>query len=477
MTIPPTISLSSIDRSDRGRTEYYGTEERAENILQVGLIEPIVLVQRPDGSFKLEAGGQRCKSLDLLLENGDWDGVLHHGATCDPKRPGFVVRGHEDDDELKSLLVELAENKFRHDVPWQDESRLLVKLYRQSLKFAALRGDEAPDLRIAAIGLGCGYNDLRAALFIHDELVAHPGKFKDVTTVRNAHKLLIEESARAVEAEMTRRLKEIKPEVQPTEGDKQIIRDLLEMGLEEQPVAPRIIPITSILRFGSGLEFMEAAEDLSFDHIITDPDYGISTDLLESNSANAAIGVAQTSVEETLAQFPSFFYHAFRICRGTLIFWLDIEHWNYLHKLAVSYGFSVQRWPITWHKTDHNSNAVGMFNTTKDEEWAMICRKPGVPLLRVDKSVWSMPKGDAVKTFGHPFAKPIPVWQRLMQLVASKGQTHLDPFGGSCSSVVAALRYGLAPTGCEIQEVHYNRGLNNLQMEFRRELGDSVSFT
>lgn len=480
--IPPTIPLSSIDLGERGRTEYKGIEALAQSIQDNGLIEPIVLVaQYSSGSsldygggmelvgFKLNAGGRRYHALKFLGVE-----TLHHATTSDPSRPGFILAGESS--PLKNLLVEIAENLDRHDLPWQDEVRLMVRAYHLAQVEANSRGENIL-IRHFGSTLGVSYAHLQSALLIAEDLKVNPDRYKECTSIRVAYAKLLSENRKFAEAELASRLLPQKGG-DGTEASNTIdSRTATVTGpggiIVEQPSRPTA-------EFGryfhrmDGIKWMMSQEPNSIDHVVTDPDYGVAIDLLESNSDTQATGVAQQSIGQTLNELEVFIDEAFRITRahGFLVFFYDLDHHEKLQALATQVGWAVQRWPLIWHKTDHFSNAAPSYNFTKNMEYAMVCRKPGAVLTSVQtSSIFSCPSGNATKLFGHPFAKPQALWHWIYKAVATKGQTVLDPFMGSGSGPCSAITFGLQPIGIELQEQHFNSAVLNLKRTYTQVLG------
>jgi len=199
MTIPDSITFSSIDIGERARTIYNNIEQLAQSIEDHGLIQPIVLV--PTGydsdydiwpiTFGLDAGGRRYHALKHLLETDRWDGVLHHATTSDKSRPGFVLKGADQSTPLDRLMTELAENLDREDMDWRDE----VKLINRAWTLARADADSKSEkllMRDFGSMLGCGYADLQASTSIYDDLVANPERYKDVSGIRAAYTKLLE---------------------------------------------------------------------------------------------------------------------------------------------------------------------------------------------------------------------------------------------------------------------------------------------
>lgn len=222
----------------------------------------------------------------------------------------------------------------------------------------------------------------------------------------------------------------------------------------------------------------------SIDNIITDPDFGIPADRLMSKAGlqnvGYAAGINQLTPEQSLLEMDDMFVLAFHWLKpsGWFIFFYDLDHHEKLQAMGINHGFCVQRWPMTWHKLDYRSNAAPTYNTCKNVEWAMLCRKPGATLAASPQmsSIFACNSNDTIKKFGHPFAKPPTLWQHLFSLCCIKGQTVLDPCCGRGSMPVAAIDWGLNPIGCEVSPDHHSGLVYNLQTEYRTKYGPNVQF-
>jgi site-specific DNA-methyltransferase (adenine-specific) len=489
VTPPPTIQFSSVDRSGRARSEYNGIEQLAQSVLDNGLIQPLVLVpvERPTGNdlvnsdmefiqpFGLDAGGRRSAALDLLLSEGSWDGILHHATTCltNPLRPGYILKGEEYSDELSRLQTEIAENLDRAEMPWRDQVPLLVKAWKLAQTSAHLESKNIL-MRDYGAALGCGYMDLQAAVKIHEDLLANPERYKDVTSIRGAYaKLLKVNEVFATKMQAMAALREA-----PKLVSSSSVQIQSEPGQIQEIKPLAVIPLTTAFINCDSLEYMEGLTSPIFDHVVTDPDYAVSVARLEANM-DTATGVHQDNVNSSLLDLYRFIELSFKCIKdqGFLVFWYDLDHHEKLQRHATSVGFAVQRWPLTWIKSDYLSNAAPAYNFTKNEEWAMVCRKPNAVLSQVQKSsVFNCATGSTTKDFNHPFAKPLDVWKWIFNAISIKGQTVFDPFLGSGSSAVAAAQLGLRPVGSEINPDHYHNALVNLQNGYRKLLGN-VTFS
>lgn len=244
----------------------------------------------------------------------------------------------------------------------------------------------------------------------------------------------------------------------------------------------RIIPLSEMLFKTDCITWMSSRPE-SVDHIITDIPYGIDMDMLNHNNPHGGMKDIDSvrkehDVEDNIALFRKFFPAAYATLKpsGFLITWMDQMHWNLMYDLAIAAGFKVQRWPLTWHKTHTCMNQAANVNFTKNTEIALVCRKGNATLLRPQaSSVWTGSNDIEARLLGHPFVKPAGLWTWLYEAVTPRGAVVLDPFAGVGSSTIPAVKYGLRPITCEINEDHYNRQVGNVQNLYL-SLDPSVKF-
>lgn len=485
MTPPPTIPFSSIVLGDRARSTYTGIEQLAQLVENNGLVQPIVLVPltewvddfNSEPKFGLDAGGRRYHTLKLLLSESRWDGILHHAVTSEPGRPGYVLKGEAFSTPLQRLMTELAENLGRADMDWRDETKLIVKAWRLA-KLDAHKKHERILMSDFGIMVGTDYQNLLAAEALHDDLVLNPQRYKDVTSIRGAYVKIF----KAGEVELTKVLvaKERTANLHLLVDTPSPVQVQIEPAPGDEP-PPTVVPLSRAFINCNSLEYMAALPGPTFDHIVTDPDYGVSVERLNSNTeSDMGAGVAQPTITDSLSDLRTFIGQSFRVLKdqGFLVFWYDLDHHEKLQSYATLVGFRVQRWPLIWRKTGFCSNADPGHNFPKDMEYAMVCRKPNAVLAQVQKtSTFDCTPGTTTKDFQHPFAKPIDLWKWIFSAISIPGQVVYDPFLGSGSSSVAATLWGLKAVGSELDPVHYNNALLNLQGAFKKLIGERVVFT
>lgn len=473
MTIPEKIPFSSIIFGERRREKYNGIDELAESVEEVGLQCPIIL--SPIGfqeryieegvmteipvSFLLEDGGRRYSALKLLNTQ-----FLFHATTCDPDRPGFVLKS-EPATKRSHWLTELVANLHRDALTWTESLGLIVDAYKEFVREGAIKGERVYMHTVGAL-LGVTYNDVQAATMVYERYQANPELFADCNTLLMAYKKVLRLNQLELESELAKQLAPSKVSV----------IEVIEMldGKQKEALVPSrpelLVDFSSHFCQGNSLLVMENLQpEEAFDHIICDPDFAIAQDLLESNSVSAGEGIVQQSVEKSLADLHRLIPLAYKCLRptGFFIFWYDLDHHEKLQFFCKAAGFSVQRWPLIWHKPGFASNAAPQYNFCKNIEYAMVCRKGGAMLTKPQTSTLiSLPTANIAKTLGHPFAKPPELWKWIYNAVATPGQTTFDPFLGSGSSVIAALRCGLVPSGCELDEQHFSTATINIHNEY-----------
>jgi DNA modification methylase len=457
-----TIPISSIDSSNRGRTTYNGITELAENIKTHGLIQPIVVAPKDDG-YILVAGGRRLCALKELQVT-----ELHHGVSSEPGRYGYVLKSEmpEISNSLSAVIAEIAENLNRENLDWRDELNLIVKAYNLAKTEASLQGEKLL-MQDFAVALGTSYSNLYAAVTIADDVAARPELYENVTSIRGALTTKLKLEADAAAKVLAKRAT---PIVALSAG---VLPEKTSAADEPQFT----ISLSTRIRHGDAIALMAEMPDKSVDHIITDPDYAVSVDRLESNSIFVSAGVAQNSIEESLSDLYAFLEHAYRVLKphSFCMFWYDLDHHEKLQAKARAVGFSVQRWPLIWRKVNFASNAAPLYNFCKNIEYVMVCRKSEA-VLREPKTSSVFDCSWVTREFEHPFAKPAAVWRWLIESVANPGSLILDPFAGAGSCPCAAIQSGCHPIAFELQETHYTNLLLNVKRIYNETYNAKIAF-
>lgn len=142
------------------------------------------------------------------------------------------------------------------------------------------------------------------------------------------------------------------------------------------------------------------------------------------------------------------------------------------HHVIHSVGYAMQQLgmkilnDITWEKPNPPPNLSCRYFTHSTETiiWAAKTEKSKhhfnydamreINLGKQMKSVWTMtaPNG-AEKTFGkHPTQKPLQLLERIILASTVEGQLVFDPFAGSATTGVAAVKLNRGFVGCELED-------------------------
>lgn len=153
--------------------------------------------------------------------------------------------------------------------------------------------------------------------------------------------------------------------------------------------------------------------------------------------------------------------------------------------------------PILWHKIGNRTNEAGGGSSgfygkpyqpgaivKNDCEHIVMLRKPGgyrstsmlqkalsmlqpAEMDRWMRPFWSDIKGASLRD-GHPAPFPVVLAERLVRMFSFAGDTVLDPFAGSGSAAVAAMRTGRSSVSYEIEESYVKMSVSRLRKEASR---------
>jgi site-specific DNA-methyltransferase (adenine-specific) len=125
-------------------------------------------------------------------------------------------------------------------------------------------------------------------------------------------------------------------------------------------------------------------------------------------------------------------------------------------------GFEADHEPLIWDKCRTTTPFSG-YNFPSCYEPIMVAYKPP----RERRLQESQRKVLQYKTLAsqhkiHPFEKPLDLLERLIRLTTFSGETVLDPFAGSGSTLVAAKQSGRGAIGFESSKDHYLQAYQRL---------------
>ena len=207
-----------------------------------------------------------------------------------------------------------------------------------------------------------------------------------------------------------------------------------------------------------------------FDCILTDPPYGVDFQSTYGKNEEVAERYQRKieddqSVELAIKRFHKTMMRLAPFCAETCemyVFsqWEVARDWEeYLEAIEPLTGFRMERLLI-WEK---GWPGIGNVMTTwgagfefiyylKRGKRKMPYRRSGV--LHVDK----VQPGTNV----HPTEKPTKLLKILIEMSTDPGQTVVDPYAGSASTLVAARETGRSAVGIEYDAEHYRTGMDRL---------------
>ncbi len=228
------------------------------------------------------------------------------------------------------------------------------------------------------------------------------------------------------------------------------------------------------------LEFLASVESNSVDCVWTDPPYLLSNDGITCASGEVvSVNKGDWDRSQGLANDREFHRHWIKQCyrvlkpNGTL--WVSGTVHVYLHvgTCLLDQGFRILN-DIVWEKPNPPPNLARRCFTHSTEMllWATKAQKGSAEKYtfnyhamrsenfgRQMKTVWRIPPPpSSEKKFGrHPTQKPLLLVDRCLKASTHKGDIVLDPFMGSGTTAVAALRLGRRFIGSERDDFRHAR--------------------
>lgn len=478
------IPVSDINFENRLRADLGDVQGLADDIKLNGLIQPVIISR----DMKLIAGGRRSTAMIKVL-----------GMTSIP----CVFKETLSETHLR--VMEISENTKRKDLDWREQALGIAEVHRlmhqeKAIAFQSWNRSATADL------LSVSKASVNNAIWLSECIIAGDKEVIDSVSAKDALRVLLKRREDALtksvsQATLPPKASKKSPtaassvesktpgvldflDEEDTGFSKRSPKDFSQLevaeSLDEEPGAAgdvesdeQVVPLSLMLHNADCVDWALSQSPGFCDHIITDIPYGINMDNL-ADYKNIDDVRAEHDVEENVQLYHRMFpalWHALKD-KGFVVMWYDLDHHNLLQGLAESVGFSVQRWPLIWHKTHPCKNGSPNVNWCKNYEHAMVLRKGSPNLIKPQTtSVFACGAEREMRMLGHPFAKPTALWKWIYSAVSIIGQVVWDPFMGVGSSTLAAIEQGLKPIGCEVKETHYHKAVFNVSEKYRSALG------
>ena len=217
------------------------------------------------------------------------------------------------------------------------------------------------------------------------------------------------------------------------------------------------------LYLGNALELFQNIPNNSIDCIITDPPYEtISGGAQENEFVNRPTGILAKNDGKIFdyndISITSWISECYRVLKENTHIYimtnlLNLEEYMYEIRKA---GFNIHNLLI-WEKNNATPNRWYMKNC----EYIIFARKGAAKPINDCGSKTVLPIKN-VKNRIHPTEKPVELLEIFIKNSSNPGDTILDPFGGSMSTALAAIKTGRNAISFEIDENYYNLGKERL---------------
>ena len=459
-----TIHINDVKVIDRVRAcRDVDVQSLAKSIEAEGLIHPITI----SDDNTLIAGGHRLSAFKLLAQKDKKYEQIPYVRFEDYARSVGLLKADEQVNKASLKLLEIEENMKRKSMTWQ-ELAIGIATYHELAKRSPKAVAWTQVSTAQLFGVSQAY--VSPILRIAKRLENKDDKIWECEGITEAIQFLIKEKKDIVKAKLGESLKEKAAKVSKTiKKDGNVLGlNFVDLSDEDEEVVETKKDnsnytknwIHSIYHKGDCLEVMRSMAG-KFDHIITDPPYGIEMDnfMNEKSVENVA---EQHTVDGNLELLPQFLKVAHQCAKDTsfLCMWYDLAHHEKIIQWGIDAGWIPCRWNFVWCKTSPCVNRTAQYNITKATEVCMIMRASSKAVLAQKRSNnWILADNFATSK-DHPFGKPEVLWNWLLDTVSFEGQTILDPFAGCGSSLYSIIKKNRVPLGIEVKDEHILNGVN-----------------
>ena len=410
------VKVDSVKiKGERFRDDYGEIEELAVSIQRYGLLHPIIV----DEEMNLIAGERRLKAHRLL-------GIEE-----------IEVRQLKDISELERREIEIEENLKRKDFTWQEEvkAKREVDRIKRELYGSAIKGH------------GGGWSIRDTAESVGDSL----------GTVSRDLRL-----ARAIEE-----FPELASETTKDAAWKKFQRMQERIYVDALAEKVKVEIDSKCIVCGNNEVEMRKLKAASVDLVFTDPQYAIGLDK-KFKSADAWGGKVyqqDDEFERVMNNISIVMKECYRVLKDDrhMYVWFGIQHYDYFLKMLIDIGFNVNPVPCVWHKKGGGGAGGSEFAYASNYEVCFFAMKGRRPLNKLGQTnVWEEPRV-APQRKVHPTEKPRSLIRKCIEQSTQPGELVIDPYGGSFSTIIAALETKRNAWGCDIDKEYCGQGVLKLE--------------
>lgn len=417
------VSPDSIEVGLRFREDVGNIDDLIVSLKKEGMIQPLAVMAREDGSFKLLAGGRRLEAAKKA------------SLREVPVRiyPSTIS-------ELEQRSIELYENIIRKDMSFQDEIKLKAEIHRLQQEIHGERISTTPGssgwgIKETAALLGSSTGTVSMDLKLAEALEKFPILAQSKNKADAMKKLSSLEEG-IVKAELAKRISER----QSTTPAEQIHQRLIDHYI-----------------VGDIFDVMSRIPDGSVDLIEFDPPYGI--DLTYVKQGFAGNWDDYRDVPEKLYKewTRKAVHECYRVLKssGWLILWFAKEPWlETVYEALISEEFKTNRLTGVWVKSGQSqTNQPDIYLANSYEEF-FYARKGPAQIQRPGRSNTFDFKQIAPQNKVHPAERPIELIMELLGVFGVPGASVLAPCCGSGNTILACANLGLSCIGIDDSQGH-----------------------
>jgi len=408
-----SIEISTIIIGNRQRKKLGNIEEFADSIKHHGQIYPIILTE----DNKLVAGERRLRAC-LHLKLTHIDAIYRKYA------------------ELDSFIIEAIENIDRKALEWEEEVKITEELHKMLILKYGDRWSGRKTAEKIKMSLGGVSTNLQLAKALDEA----PDIFEKCRTKEQALKALKKYKLDEAMAELALRNSKKK------------------YGLKAK----------QYLLNGNSLDLIKQIPDASINVLLTDPPYGINLSDTMFHSTRDMPSENKDHYEDSTEYFKDLIEALIpdlnRILKpdSAVCIFCAYEHSKWLADQFRTIGYAMDVLPGIWVK--HNAGRCNVpekyFN--RGYEYFVYGTRGMFTLAKLGTN--NVIQCTNINTMDriHPSEKPLELMEELLSRFCLPGHTTLDPFAGSCSSVVASIKRGCIPISFELDPKFYNNGLQRI---------------
>lgn len=252
----------------------------------------------------------------------------------------------------------------------------------------------------------------------------------------------------------------------------------------------------SVLFCGHCLDLLKQIPDRSIQLVVTSPPYNIGKEYEKKRQLQDYIQFQEQVIREcvrVLADNGSLCWEVGNYVANGAIIPLDIALypifnaldlvmrnriiWSFEHGLHCSNRFSGRYETILWftRKTDTYTFNLDPVRVPQKYPGKKYFKGPKAgqyscnPLGKNPGDIWDIPnvKNNHVEKTDHPCQFPVELIERLVLSMSNEGDWVFDPFVGTGTSIIAAIRHGRRGAGAEIEPKYYEGELYNVLRQGR----------